>query len=125
MNMWVGDARAMKVKSSTPVHAVQCAGEIGAPLQDLGTLGGVNSYAEAINNAGIIAGESQLKDGTRQAFVYINGKMYNLRDLIEPGAVATDVQLRVTDINDSGQILGNLIYPKLSQSSESYILTPK
>lgn len=64
-------------------------------MQDLGTLGGGNSSANAINNSGQIVGYSDTGTSTN-SFLYSNGKMQDLsvRDSYS------------TDINNSGQIAG-------------------
>jgi probable HAF family extracellular repeat protein len=65
---------------------------------DLGTLGGSESYASAINNAGQVVGTSLLSDGTFQAFIWENNMMTGLSTLgPESGA---------EDINDAGQVVG-------------------
>src|SRR5262249_6453634 len=50
-------------------------------MSDLGTLGGNNSYANAINNSNVIvgiAGIDPLDDTHNHAFVYANGSMSDL-----------------------------------------------
>ncbi|MBI1766443.1 MAG: hypothetical protein HYR56_33975 [Acidobacteria bacterium] len=48
-------------------------------LTDLGTLGGNNSYAYAINDAGFVAGVSQVQDDLRtKAFLWSNGTLSDL-----------------------------------------------
>ena len=49
------------------------------PMIDLGTLGGSASYATAINQDGQITGYSSLTgDSTTHAFLYSNGRMFDL-----------------------------------------------
>lgn len=50
-------------------------------LVDLGTLGGKNSYAEAINSRGLIVGSSTMKDGKLHAFLWKTGAMVPLGTL--------------------------------------------
>lgn len=69
-------------------------------IKDLGTLGGTQSTARSINEAGSVVGYSSLKDGTHHAFIYDNGTM---RDL---GVLAVGGSSFAWDINDSGQIIG-------------------
>jgi probable HAF family extracellular repeat protein len=77
--------------------------QIGAGMQDLGTLGGDNSRANAINNLGQIVGEADTTSGVRDPFVYSDGSMQDLNFLIasNPGWTLTNP----TDINDNGQIV--------------------
>jgi len=66
----------------------------------LGTLGGTNSYAKAINDLGHIVGVSNLKgDRVSHAFAYGNGTMYDL------GPDATTVSTAFA-INSSDTIVG-------------------
>jgi probable HAF family extracellular repeat protein len=58
-NVDVGDGRA---------HAYRYS--LDAGLEDLGTLGGANSYGYAINDAGWVVGTSELADGSWHAFLY-------------------------------------------------------
>ena len=72
----------------------------GGVMSDLGTLGGVESYAGGypggINNSGQIVGDSDLANGKSSGFLYSGGVM---KDLGINSA---------SDINDSGQIVGDL-----------------
>lgn len=70
-------------------------------MVDLGVLSGRrSSYALAINDNGVIVGES---DG--RAFVYRNGNMVDLNDLVDPMS-GFSINAAV-DINNSGQIAAN------------------
>jgi probable HAF family extracellular repeat protein len=69
-------------------------------LTDLGTLGGEESEAHAINESGQIVGMSQRADGIYRAFLYQNGQMADL------GTVGTDDSSAAYAINSSGQITG-------------------
>jgi probable HAF family extracellular repeat protein len=92
-------------------HAVLFSGT-GSNNTDLGTLGGTNSHAYAINNAGVIVGNSQtaVGDVTFHAFIYSNGTMQDLNELVVAGSGVTNIRLqdnaRVPGkcINDAGQI---------------------
>ena len=71
----------------------------GGQMQDLGTLGGNNSQAYGINDAGVVVG------ATGQAFVYSGGQMQAMGTLGGPqggGAYA---------INNAGQIVGRSAPP--------------
>jgi probable HAF family extracellular repeat protein len=67
-------------------------------------LGGWESYAKAINDAGQVVGYSWLTKGGRHAFLFSNGKLLDLNSLISP-----ESHLELLDawaINNRGQILG-------------------
>jgi probable HAF family extracellular repeat protein len=68
-------------------------------LLDLGTLGGAESLAMDINEAGEIIGKAQLDTGFYRAFVYRAGQMYNL------GALGREDSEAIS-INDVGQLTG-------------------
>jgi probable HAF family extracellular repeat protein len=71
-------------------------------VTELGTLGGAFSTARGINNAGHVVGGS-LTDGDRDhhAFLYVDGAMHDLNELIEPGWEI----VHALSINDAGDIL--------------------
>ncbi|HZZ43732.1 MAG TPA: hypothetical protein VFE58_12405 [Tepidisphaeraceae bacterium] len=90
-------------------------------MTDLGTLGGYQSQADAINNLGQIVGESDITPGSyaEHAFLYFDGTMIDLNSLIDP---ATGWVLNeATGINDRGQIIGNGMY---DGQQEAFLLTP-
>ena len=75
-------------------------------MTDLGTLpGGSGSAAESINSIGQIVGWSYIPGVQRNsaAFLYSNGSMRNLNDLIDP-SLNIGLQMAIA-INDSGQIV--------------------
>lgn len=75
------------------------------PMQDLGTLGGSYSTAEAINNAGQVTGEASTAGDTAfDAFLYTGGTMVDLNSVLPPGSPW--VLLSASGINDRGQIVG-------------------
>ena len=50
----------------------------GGSIQDLGTLGGLNSRGEAINDSGQVTGTAQTADGSSHVFLYSGGSMHDL-----------------------------------------------
>jgi probable HAF family extracellular repeat protein len=69
-------------------------------IKNLGTLGGNNSEANAINNVGQTVGGSQTKSGQSHAFIYQAGVMKDL------GALAGGFS-QANDINDAGVVVGH------------------
>jgi probable HAF family extracellular repeat protein len=73
-------------------------------MKDLGTLGGAVSRGLAINNHGIVVGESYLPGNfTQVAFVYARGKMTDLNTQVRLPEGWKLVGAR--DVNDKGEIL--------------------
>lgn len=68
-------------------------------VTDLGTLGGTNSVAHAVNNLGQVVGNSRLANGEEHAFLWKDGMMTDLGTLGGTGSQALGV-------NDRGQIVG-------------------
>jgi probable HAF family extracellular repeat protein len=95
-------------------------------MTDLGTLSGdTNSSASSINATGQIVGSSQ-SDTTTRAFLYEDGKMYDLNTLIDPssplvGLVSLEnavtissngwIAVNGTDSNDPGWQRAFLLIP--------------
>lgn len=69
---------------------------------DLGTLGGRESYAFAINEKGYVVGGSDTASGLRRGFIYRNGLLQDLNDLIDPLSDWTIIG--ASDINEEGSI---------------------
>jgi probable HAF family extracellular repeat protein len=81
-------------------------------LQDLGTLGGPDTYAYIISNSGKIAGTSYINNNpspitgvpSTHPFLWDNGKMIDL------GSYGGDIS-GVWDVNNKGQVVGYMFYP--------------
>ena len=71
---------------------------------DLGTLGGNSSVANAINNSGVVVGNSRTADGYEHAFMYSEDL-----GMIDLGTVGDYKESFALGINDSGQIVGYLL----------------
>ncbi len=91
-------------------------------MTDLGTLGGDDSYAFAINEAGQIVGSSETPGGDLHATIWIDGTASDVNDLIPDGS-GWDYITEAFDINDSGQIVG---YGRLEGGifDRAFLLTP-
>lgn len=81
----------------------------GGIVTALGTLGGSTSDAYGINASGDIVGSSQIAIGSslQHGFLYADGTMYDLNDLIPDGTGISDIVVPFTSshpINDLGQI---------------------
>jgi probable HAF family extracellular repeat protein len=78
-------------------------------VTDLGTLGGAEVRGMAINNLGQVAGHAKLGSGERRAFLWTpserNGTTGALVDL---GVLPGYSQSSAVDVNDAGQVAGNL-----------------
>ncbi len=85
--------------NSTNTHAFLFS---GGTTVDLGTLGGDESVAEAIDGAGEVVGQSAAADGTTHAFLYSGGKMHDL------GIPSGDNASSAIAVSESGLILGEL-----------------
>jgi probable HAF family extracellular repeat protein len=70
---------------------------------DLGTLGGSLSQAVAINEHGQVVGVSQTADGETHAFLWQDGQLVDLG-----AAAGAETASTAVDINDRGQILGEV-----------------
>lgn len=80
--------------------AAHLLGQSALTLTDLGTLGGEESEAAAINGLGEVVGWSTTADGATHAFLHRGGVLIDLGTL--PGGTLS----RATGINDAGQIVG-------------------
>ena len=83
-------------------------------LTDLGTLGGRDSIAESVNDAGVIVGKSQTAGGgSDHAFIYANGQMTDLGTLGGGYSAAYA-------INNAGQIVGSSVNASGRQNAFFY-----
>jgi len=90
-------------------------------MQDLGTLGGGESSASAINSAGQIVGYAVDSQNISRAFLYNGSKMVDLNSLIPPGSGWANLESAV-GINDSGEIAGYGTFP--GGVYHAFLLTP-
>jgi probable HAF family extracellular repeat protein len=89
---------------------------------DIGTIEGNESHASTafgVNNFGHIVGYSDTS-GTPHAFVYRDGIMLDLNDLIDPASGWELIEARA--INDSGQIVGRGNAP--GRPGQAFLLNP-
>lgn len=83
----------------SPATGIQAATTVTYTIKRLGTLGGIQSYANAINNVGQTVGTSQNSAGKFRAFIYQAGVMKAL-------AALAGVTSSASDINDAGTVVG-------------------
>jgi len=78
-------------------------------VQDLGTLGGQTSSANAINNNGDVVGQADTASGSSLAFVWSHGRMRALVGLPSPFTAEADAssESTATAINNEGDIAGD------------------
>ena len=84
-------------------------------VTDLGTLGGTFSFGQSINNLGQVTGDANTAARQRHAFLYSNGQMIDLNNVIDPGLGVT--LINGMGINDQGQIVAN-------SGTRAFLLTP-
>jgi probable HAF family extracellular repeat protein len=84
-------------------------------MTDLGTLGGADSQADAINRGGQIVGWAQTASGEQRACLWNAGQMVDLNTLVKLGQNAFLIE--ATAINDAGQIVAN------GSNGRAYLIT--
>jgi hypothetical protein len=97
---------------------------MGQRTVDLGTLGGTNSIAYCINDAGAAAGTAQLVSGIMHAFIVTNalGSMIEMRDLNDLIPTNSGWQLvEARGMNAAGQIVG---WGMFGGHTNAFLLTP-
>jgi probable HAF family extracellular repeat protein len=98
-------------------------GDVVGAMLDLGTLGGSDSYAYAVNSAGHVVGLSYVPlevSNNGHAFLYTAaGGMVDLNALIDP--LSGWELLDADDINNAGQIAGQGL---ISGEYHAFLLTP-
>ncbi|GAA4706084.1 hypothetical protein Prum_007610 [Phytohabitans rumicis] len=111
---WAGE------DSIGPAHAVVWSptGSAYGPAQDLGTMGGLVSRANAVNDLGEVVGWSHDASGVVRAFLWSSalGQMTDLGGL--PGATACQAK----DINDRSQVVGICTVPRGSNIEQRPVL---
>jgi probable HAF family extracellular repeat protein len=104
-----GGAALANAASSGEIRRPSALGVSSAPryfIAELGTLGGSESFAYAINDRGQVVGESRLAgDASTHSFLYSNGKMSDLYPLNSQGMQTPGP----TGINNFGQIASGVI----------------
>jgi probable HAF family extracellular repeat protein len=115
-----GEVVGYSITADFDVHAFLYS---GGAMSDLGTLGDLFSIASSINNKGQVVGFTL---NTSQGFLYSDGKMQKLSDLLPDGSGwSIDVvdlnTLGGYDINDSGQIAGTGL---INGEAHAFLMTP-
>ena len=87
-------------------------------MHDLGTLGGTNSRALAVNKSGRVVGWSEVTGGETHAFLFSGSSMKDLNAFTPNSGW---VLQQATGINDGGQIVGTGIH---NGNTRGFLLTP-
>jgi probable HAF family extracellular repeat protein len=75
-------------------------------ISDLGTLGGLHSTANALNNQSFVVGWAEVADGSTVAFLWQSGGMRNLGSLTISSAKSGSGS-QAAAVNDLGQVAGS------------------
>lgn len=121
----INDAgQAVGASSSSTLQQVHATLWSNGQVIDLGTLGGNQGTAVAINNKGQVVGYDTTtgNGGLIHPFIWEDGEMADLNSLL-PNGSQWFLQ-EVSDINDNGQILGKGFY-RSEKEIHSFLLTPK
>ena len=76
---------------------------VGYTAKDIGTLGGLRASVNAINDAGVVVGWSELQSGLHHAFRYSDGAMLDL------GTLPGDKESYAVGTNEAGEIVGTSV----------------
>lgn len=93
----------------------------GGEVTELGSLGGGDTGAYGLNDHGVVVGVSRTSAGSFHAYVYREGALRDLNDLVLPGAAKRWELGGAMDINDRGQIVG---YGTLNGVQRAFLATP-
>lgn len=104
----VGVSSGLALNGSGVIRAVIW--QSGA-IRDIGTLGGLNSTANGLNNHGDVVGWAELGDQTTAAFIWRDGAMHQL-GMFSNGLLAPGNGIQATAANDRGQIVGSSLNSK-------------
>jgi probable HAF family extracellular repeat protein len=100
-------------------HAFKLNSGTLSAANDLGTLGGVNSAANAINLGGWVVGDAQNSSAAWRAFLHDGTGMYDLNTLLTNGVGWSLTSAR--GINDNGWITGR---GWINGQEHAYLLRP-
>jgi probable HAF family extracellular repeat protein len=88
-------------------------------MHDLGTLGGRYASALAINDAGLIVGESWTATDINHPFLCDETGMHDLRPVIGAAAGPDWTISGLEDINDQGQVVG-MMHPSTGGTGQAF-----
>ena len=112
---WATNAAEYRIPAIFDGSNVINIGNLGADIN-----GHPDGLASAINDSGVVVGSSIGKFFTYRAFIYANGKLQDLNDLISPTSGL--ILISASDINNAGQIVG---WAQDAQGLQNaYLLTP-
>lgn len=93
----------------------------GTTVTPIGSLGDGDTGAYGINDQGVVVGASRSSSGEFHAYVFRDGVLSDLNDLLLPGAAKRWELGDASDINERGQIVG---YGTINGERRAYIATP-